>query len=108
MGHKDVKARLLARRLGSEVVPIDGVGDVTVRGLNRDESILVGQESEVADRDRIMVSLGMVDPVMTVDEVREWQQSGPGGEIEDVSRAIARLSKMIPGADKESYKSVPE
>lgn len=108
MGHKDLKAALLARRLGTAPVEIDGVGTITVRGLNRDESIMVGEESDTKMRDRVMLSLGCVDPTFTVDEVAAWQSAGPGGEIEDVSRKIAELSKLLPAAAKESYKSLPE
>lgn len=106
MNHKDIKNKLLARRLGEDVVEIDGVGPVRVRGLNRDESIAVGQCETVEERDRVMLSLGMVDPTMTVDEVAQWQKAAPGGELEDVSRKIAELSKLVPSAPKEQYKSV--
>lgn len=106
MKHQDVRARLLARRIGEDTVEVEGVGTLRVRGLNRDESIRVGACTDVAERDRIMLSLGVVDPALTVDDVAAWQAAAPGGEIEDVSRRIAELSKMVPAAAKESYKSV--
>lgn len=100
MGHQDIKSRLLARRLGEDVVDVDGVGPVRVRGLNRDESIRVGKEADPHKRDRIMLSCGMVDPAMTEEDVAAWQLAAPGGEIEDVSRKIAALSKLTEEAPK--------
>lgn len=100
MGHKVTKAKLLARRLGTTTVPTE-VGDLVVRGLNRDEGRRVAEQTTLADRDRLMLSLGLVEPAMTPDEVDEW-----AGELEDVSRAIAGLSKMLDGDAKEQYKSL--
>lgn len=105
MGHKATKAKLLARRLGTTTVPTE-VGDLVVRGLNRDEGRRVAEQTTLADRDRLMLSLGLVEPAMTPDEVDEWASAAPAGELEDVSRAIAGLSKMLDGDAKEQYKSL--
>lgn len=98
--HQGIKAKLLARRVGTDTVEIDGVGTVTVRGLTRNESIMVANEKHLGKRDQVMLSLGMVDPPMTAADVAEWSAAAPGGEIEDVSRKIAELSKMTEAAPK--------
>lgn len=105
MGHKATKSKLLARRLGTATVPTD-VGDLVVRGLSRDEARRVADCKTLAERDRIMLALGVVDPELTGDDVDAWASSAPGGEIEAVSREIARLSKMLDGDPKEQYKSL--
>lgn len=105
MGHKATKAKLLARRLGSDTVTVDGVGDLVVRALNRDEGIRVAEAKTTADKDLITLTLGIVDPELSEDDVRAWSSSASAGEIEAVSRRIAELSKLVPEAPKEQYKS---
>lgn len=100
------KELLFKPRLAEEDVEVPGVGTVRVRALNRAESIAVAEAKTVAERDRRLLAAGMVDPALSLAEVGRWQDASPGGEIERVSEVIARLSGMLPGADKEAYKSV--
>jgi hypothetical protein len=112
MSNEALKARLLKRRtdtdsgLPEDVVPVPGMGDVHVRALNRLEAIAVQEVTggTAASECRI-VALGMVDPLMTEDEVGIWQEVSLAGEIEVVSRKIAELSGMLEGAGKVAYKS---
>lgn len=84
-------------------------GTVTVKGLNRAEAIQIGEAKSILDRDRKLVSWGMVDPELTYQDVERWQkQPGSAGEIELVSEAIARLSGLLEGSDKEAYQRFPE
>lgn len=100
------KAALLAPRgLKTEQVPLPQGGTVTVRGLNRLESIHVGEANDRAELERRLLSIAMVDPELTLAEVGEWQKVASGGEIEAVSEVIARLSGLMPDADKAAYKS---
>lgn len=107
MGHKATKSKLLARRLGSKTVATE-VGDLVVRALNREEARQVAAAKDQAERDRRLLSLGIVDPELTADDVDAWSAAAPAGELEDVSLEIAKLSKMMPDDPKEQYKSFRE
>lgn len=101
------KELLFKPRLKEDEVLIEGIGVVRVRELNRDESLLVGGMDEGwAAKERKLVSLGCVDPVLTEDEVGQWQKASGNGELDAVSGRIAELSGMTDGAAKEAYKSV--
>lgn len=104
-----IKDRLLAKRadtasgMPEETVSIDGIGDVVVRGLSRDETMDLGKIEDHKQRDFHMLAIGMVEPRMSVSEIRAWAHVATGGEIEDVSRTIGRLSRLLPGAAREVY-----
>lgn len=101
------KTELLARRLGEAEYEIPGVGTVRMRGLSRAEVLeLRSLEGGVAATDRRMLSLALVDPPVTEDDVATWQQNSNPGEIEALTLAIADLSGMGDGAAKAAYKSV--
>ena len=108
----DLKARLLKPRITEADVPIEGVGTVRVRGLSRGEVFALRKAKEAgrlkddAAWDRRLVSLAMVNPAMTDEEVGEWQDSSPAGELEDVTKKIQELSGMAEGADKSSVEDV--
>jgi hypothetical protein len=94
---------ILARKLGQRVVELpDGSGTVTVRALNRREALNVSDIDDVYERDAYMMSIGLVDPVMSVDDVKAWGEEDDTGTIEAVSRAIGELSRMVEGAGKSS------
>lgn len=102
----DIKARLLARRnetpsgMPEADVDVPGIGTVRVRGMNRDETMAVGKIVDHAQRDHHIIAIGMVDPRMSVSEVREWATVATGGELEAVSRRIGELSGLIEGQAK--------
>ncbi|MDN5749866.1 MAG: hypothetical protein L0H64_15320 [Pseudonocardia sp.] len=97
------KADLLARRFGVEDIEIPEVGTVKVRPLSRAEALnLQGKEMTVEEMERHLLSLALVEPNLTYDEVAQWQQNSPAGEIEPVADAIVRLSGMNKAAAKEA------
>jgi hypothetical protein len=99
------KAALLAKRLPEDDVEVPDVGVVRVRGLTRSE-VLAAQEIEgTADRECQMLACGMVDPALTVDEARQWQEASPAAEIEPVVTRIAELSGMVETSAKDAIKS---
>lgn len=81
-------------------------GVVIVRGLSRLEVLRLNKaknlgEIDVAEFEAGMVSLGMVTPKLTPEEVAQWQaHDKAGGPLEDITRAISELSKLQEGADK--------
>lgn len=100
--------QLFKPRLPEDDVEVPGVGVVRVRGLSRLEAMSMKSVTDPGESERQMMALGMVQPKMTVADVRRWQAASPAGEIEEVSRRIGELSGMIEGADKEAYKSLPD
>lgn len=106
MGAVD-KAKLLAQRTGDRrTVTVPGVGDVVVRGLTRAEVLSIQKKGEVdvAEMEALLVSFAMVEPEMTLDEVKQWQTVAPAGELEPISRAIQELSGLEAVAVKEQMK----
>lgn len=99
------KALLLKRKASdTRKVPIDGVGDVIVRGLTRGEVKGVNDDYPEAERENVLISLALVDPELTSEEVAEWLDGAPAGDSVAVMSAVAELSGLSDGA---AQKSVP-
>jgi hypothetical protein len=100
------KAALFVNRLPQEDVEVPGVGTVRVRSLSRAEVMaLQGTERPTPlELERKFLVTCLVDPVLTEDEVRQWQEASSAGEIEPVTRVISRLSGMDEKAAKEAVK----
>lgn len=102
----DLKALLLAGQAADDVKVDTHAGVVTVRGLTRSEVLHLNKGRElgtvdVAEYERKMVALALVDPVMSEDEVKTWQEHDrASGALADVTDAIAELSGLSQGADK--------
>lgn len=105
MGMVDKKA-LMAPRLPEDDVEIPGVGTVRVRALSRAEAMSV-QRLAKRDQDAHTIALGMMDPPMSVDDVRQWAAASPAAEMEAVARRIAELSGILTeGAQKSGLPAV--
>lgn len=101
------KDLLFKARVQEQDIEIPGVGTVRVRGLSRSESLAIRDKSMPMDEmERRMISIAMVDPVLTTGEVRLWQDACSAGELEPVTRVIAELSGMMIDGGKEAYKSI--
>jgi hypothetical protein len=99
------REEILARKTGpktEEYKLSDGSGTVTIRGLTRNEAIRIRDEQGGIDaRDNLLISLGLVDPAMTPDDVAAWGDAeGQFVVMTDLSEAIGRLSGMVEGAGK--------
>jgi hypothetical protein len=104
MGTLDVGA-LLAERFGVVDVELPTLGgSVKVRPLTRSEALkLRGVELEVDEMERQLLALAMVEPKLTEDQVRQWQDVSPAGELEPVAETIIRISGMAQDAGKAAY-----
>lgn len=108
------KQALLAKRSETStgfpeaLVPIPGLGEVLVRGLSRFEVLHLQKVKGATDIERLTVSMGMVDPVMTEAEVGQWQKSSIGAELDRVTHKIGELSGMLAGSQKAAYKEFEE
>ncbi len=101
------KSALLQPRIGEEKYTIPGVGDVIIRPLTRGQSMRVQQVEDMEERDNLIISMGLVNPPMTADEVQQWADAAPGGELARLGLRIAELSGMLDGQPKEVTKSTP-
>lgn len=92
--------------LGEEDMTLQSGALVRVRGLSRGEVYMLqkckadGGIKTEAEWERRMVSLAMVQPKLTEEQVAEWQQGPAGGDLEDVTVKIKDLSKLGEGAEK--------
>jgi hypothetical protein len=99
------KDLLFKPRLAEDVVEIPGIGGIRVRALNRQEAKRVQAIASDDERDLHMLAIGIVDPPLSVSEVRRWAEASPAGEMEPVSERIAELSGMLPSSPKEAMKN---
>lgn len=79
---------------------------VRVRGLSRQEVIHVQNTKGVAAVEALTIHLGMLEPTMSIDQVKAWQKVSVGGEMEPVTKRIGELSGMLKGARKEALKEM--
>ena len=109
------KELLFKPRLPEADVEIAGVGTVRVRGLTRDEVMVVRKATDTAENmdgpralvlERKMLAAAMVEPTLSEAEVGRWQKAAPAGELEPVVLKVQELSGMLDDAPKEAVKSL--
>jgi hypothetical protein len=83
---------------------------VFIRPLARSQSLAVHeaqQEHGLGHAEALLLSLGMVEPSLSVEEAAAWLETpGAAADCEAVSRGIGVISGMVPASGKEAYKSV--
>lgn len=96
---------LISSALNEEDLPLS-TGLVRVRGLSRGEVFMMrkckedgGLKTE-GEWERRMVSLALVAPKLTEEQVGAWQQGPAGGDLEKLTQKIQELSGLGEGADK--------
>lgn len=95
------KEQLLAQRFGVREYEIPGVGTIRVRSLTRGEALeVVGKELDKAEAERYLLAKGLVEPALTEDDVRVWQDNSPAGEIQEIAKLVTELSGLSDGAPK--------
>jgi hypothetical protein len=99
------KAALFAPVLEEDDVEIPGVGSVRVRALTRLEAGQVGQRTETDARERLIISLGMVDPELTEAEAGQWMKVATAGVIGAVSVRIGQLSGLLEDSPRAAFPS---
>lgn len=103
------KNALFAPRLPEEEFEISGVGSVRIRALTRAEMLRIrGKEMPVDEMERQLLSLALVAPKLTEDDVRKWQHASAAGELEPLTKAVMRLSGLEATAPKEAVKRFRE
>lgn len=101
------KAQLTKARLPEEDVDIPDVGTVRVRALSRAEALRVTDtEMPAAKMEQLLLSMAMVDPVMSEQDVAAWQDAASAGELEPITEVIKRLSGLAEKAAKSGVSGV--
>lgn len=81
-------------------------GSVRVRGLTRAEALRVqGKQMDALEAERKLLHLAMVEPLMSEEDVRQWQHVAPAGELQPIQDAILAMSGLTADAVKEAVKS---
>ena len=98
------KAALLGQKFGYEDVEIPGVGTVTIHALTRSEAIKIQADEMLAEvMECKLLALAMVEPKMTEEEIQEWQDTSPAGQMQPVVKAILHASGMVEEVTREAY-----
>lgn len=96
---EEILARKQAGR--TEVYALaDGTGEVEIRGLTRDETLVLRDAETLAEKDNILIHFGLVNPAMTIAEVAEWAAGETAGTLSALSQRIGEISGMSEGAGK--------
>lgn len=93
---------ILARKTGRGTATLPDGSEVAIRALTRDEMLTVNELPTTADKDNFIISAGMTDPKLSVEDVAAWAAAADAGDLVEVSDAIAVLSKLKQGADKSN------
>ena len=101
----DLKARLLKPRLNEDTLPVEGVGELRVRGLSRAEALRVQTAKDEEHAERLILRFGVVEPELDDADIKTWQESSGAGEIENVTQRISELSGLGQGAEKEAMQN---
>lgn len=94
------REQILARRRGEDVVELPGGGTVKIRALTRDEVLELDDAETAAERSNMIISRGLIDPALTVDDVAQWGREADAGDLTIISEEIARISRLTEGAGK--------
>jgi hypothetical protein len=94
------RAQILARKTGKGTATLPDGTTVGIRALTRDEVLTVQGIEDTADKDNFILSTGLTDPELSIDDVAAWAGSAGAGELVAVSEAIAELSGLSEGAGK--------
>lgn len=102
------KKKLFTPRLPEADVEVPGVGTFRVRALNRAEVMafqkMAADGADAASVERRLLSIALVDPKLTEDEVGQWQEASLAGELEPITDKVTELSGLDDGAAKEAVK----
>ena len=101
------REQILARKVAGKTEPFDmGDGEeVIIRGLTRNEALEVRACETVGEMDSLMISFGLVEPVMTAADVDAWGAGDDAGTMIRLSNRISELSGMVEGAGKSGVPS---
>lgn len=95
--------QILARKTGRGTVTLPDGSTVAIRALTREE-VVRAQDKPAHERSLYYIAAGMVEPALSLEEVKAWAESAPAGDLVAVEEGIAELSGLTEGAGKRAYK----
>lgn len=101
------KEKLFEPLLLEEEYDIPGRGKITIRPMTREELHRL-RNQDTGDSERATLAACIVDPRLTVGEVRLWQEAAPAGEISPIIARIMEISGLGEGAGKSDLPGVSE
>ena len=99
------KELLFKPRLPEADVEVEGIGTVRVRAVTRQEAKQLQALPNDDLRDLHMLAIGLIDPRLSVSEVKRWAEASPPSELEPVAMRIAELSGLLDKAPKEAMQN---
>ena len=103
------KEQLLAPNMFERDVEVPQLGTVRVRALARGETLRIyqgaGEDPNLMDIEPKVLALGLVEPKLTEDEVRQWYDTAPFFVVQPIVEAIMTMSGMKRESPKDAYKS---
>jgi hypothetical protein len=102
------REQILSRKTGTGKAVLPDGSTVSIRALTRDEVLESQETATLAERDTYLISTGMLEPRMSLEDVAAWAASGDAGDLVAVSEAIAELSGLKQGAGKSRLASPGE
>lgn len=101
------KDSFLKPLLPEKDVDLPGLGTVRVRGLSRAEAVRLAEvKGDTPKLECRILSYGLVDPVLTADELFDWYDRAPSGWVDLIVNAITALSAIDEGAAKSGVPGV--
>ena len=110
-GVVDKSLLLAARNYDTEDVAIAGFGNIRIRPLTRAEVLSHGSAAEkhgLMHAEAMMIATAVVEPKLSVEDVKRWQRISAAGEIEPLTDAIMRVSAMTEEGGREATDRFPE
>lgn len=104
------KEELFIPDVDEEKVPLLRGGVVRIRSLSRLEVLHIRDTAfpTKAAYEQHVLALVMMDPVMTAEDVAQWQKNSKPKEIEHVMEEVVKVSGLGQGADKSDVQEVPD
>lgn len=92
--------QILARKTGRGTATLPDGSTVAIRALTHAE-VLEGQGyRDLNERTCFMVATALVDPAMSMDDVRAWSLAAGAGDLVAVSEQVQIISGLSEGAGK--------
>lgn len=98
------REQILARKAGVDFFKLpDGSGEVSIKGITHAQAAEVGEAREAGDvtvATALILHFGLVDPVLSTEDIATWMEEDDAGTVEQIAQAIGRLSNLFEGAPK--------
>lgn len=88
--------------LDTETLEVDGIGEVTIRSLTRQQAVKVADAEGGVEREVRILAYGLADPKLTLDQAKQVIQKRSAGQIQGLMEAISRISGLMEDSQKEA------